>query len=342
MRVSITKCDDYCKVKLAIKQTVDLLGGFQKYVKEGDTVLLKPNLSSYRSLNNGFITHPQFIKAVAELVQEAGGKVLVGDIPAGIDNNRVFKKIAEQTGLQVIDLAKEGFTVRAIPGGGVVDKIGLTKKIFEVNCVINLPKLKVHSITFLTGAVKNLFGCVEPQLRLLLHLQFGRAGFSHALADIYSVVKPKIALNIMDAVDAVEGGSSLTGNKRRVGLILSSEDAVCLDVVSAVITGHNPSGLPLISYASKKGAVYDIKNIRILGESLAGVVVKDFKKSEAVVRGRVLKLSINKDKCIMCGRCGENCPVGAIKDYKIDDSKCISCFCCEEVCPEVAIEFSKR
>jgi uncharacterized protein (DUF362 family) len=343
MKVSVIKCEDYCKVKSAIKHSVDLLGGFQKYVKEGSTVLLKPNLGSCRPLDSGFVTHPQFIKAVAELVKEAGGKILIGDIAAGADGDACkFKEVAEQTSSQVIDLTKEGFVVKNIPDYYVVDRIGLTEKIFEVGCVINLPKLKTHGITFLTGAVKNLFGCVEPQLRLLLHLRFNTLDFNRALADIYSVIKPRITLNIMDAIDAIEGGFALKGNKKRVGLVLSSEDAVCLDVVSAAITGHNPSELPLINYASKNDPAYNIKNIEILGESLAGVVVKDFKKNEALTKGRTLKLNINKEKCAACGRCIKSCPVGAIKDYEIDNNICIRCFCCEEVCPNGAIRFLSK
>lgn len=343
MKVSVIKCDDYCKVKSAIKHAVDLLGGFQKYIKEGNTVLLKPNWGSCMPPYSGFVTHPDFIKAVAELVEDAGGKALIGDIYAGVDDDsHIFKEITEGMGSQVIDLKKEGFVVKNIPDYDIVDRIGLTEKIFEVDCVINIPKLKTHGITFLTGAVKNLFGCVEPQLRLLLHLRFNNLDFNRALADIYSVIKPRITLNIMDAVDAIEGGFALKGNKKRVGLVLSSEDAVCLDAVSAAITGHNPSELPLINYASKNNPAYNIKNIEILGESLADVVVKDFKKNEAVTKGRTLKLNINKEKCAACGRCVKSCPVGAIKDYEIDNNICIRCFCCEEVCPKEAIGFFRK
>lgn len=43
------------------------------------------------------------------------------------------------------------------------------------------------------------------------------------------------------------------------------------------------------------------------------------------------------DKCIHCGACQEECPVGAIQefdhDFKIDPSICIECGSCAEVCP---------
>ncbi len=43
------------------------------------------------------------------------------------------------------------------------------------------------------------------------------------------------------------------------------------------------------------------------------------------------------DKCISCGTCEVECPVGAISQgserYVIDREKCISCGACKSVCP---------
>ncbi len=48
------------------------------------------------------------------------------------------------------------------------------------------------------------------------------------------------------------------------------------------------------------------------------------------------------DKCIACGACEMNCPVGAISmgdgKYEIDKEKCIECGTCASVCPVEAPE----
>ena len=48
------------------------------------------------------------------------------------------------------------------------------------------------------------------------------------------------------------------------------------------------------------------------------------------------------DKCISCGACEMNCPVGAISmgdgKYEIDKEKCIECGTCASVCPVEAPE----
>ena len=48
------------------------------------------------------------------------------------------------------------------------------------------------------------------------------------------------------------------------------------------------------------------------------------------------------DKCISCGACEPECPVGAISQgedrYVIDPKKCIECGVCRSVCPVEAPE----
>jgi Fe-S-cluster-containing hydrogenase component 2 len=50
---------------------------------------------------------------------------------------------------------------------------------------------------------------------------------------------------------------------------------------------------------------------------------------------------VNHDKCKVCKRCIEVCPVSAINLKnsfpEVDRKKCISCFCCDEHCPYGAI-----
>ena len=48
------------------------------------------------------------------------------------------------------------------------------------------------------------------------------------------------------------------------------------------------------------------------------------------------------DKCVSCGPCESECPVGAISQgdtqYNIDADACIDCGTCASVCPTEAIE----
>ena len=49
---------------------------------------------------------------------------------------------------------------------------------------------------------------------------------------------------------------------------------------------------------------------------------------------------IDPDKCVACGTCIDECPVGAISAgdvYVIDASACTECGTCADVCPAEAI-----
>ncbi|OYT62180.1 ferredoxin [Thermoplasmatales archaeon ex4484_30] len=49
---------------------------------------------------------------------------------------------------------------------------------------------------------------------------------------------------------------------------------------------------------------------------------------------------VNKECCIACGTCEEDCPTGAIKidEYAVvDENECIECGRCVEVCPQECI-----
>jgi ferredoxin len=208
----------------------------------------------------------------------------------------------------------------------------------------------------MTAAVKNLFGCIPGKKKVQWHFNTGidHKAFAQMLVELTALLKPR--LNILDAVLGMEGNGPGSGDPRFLGLILASQDAISLDVVSGIILGLSPMQVPVIRAARETGIGESrVECINVLGESLDDVKVKDFILPQFMHTEwpipewlrRCLKNAlttrpvINHEICIRCGLCRDDCPQGAIGErhgvLRIDYRNCIRCFCCQEFCPKGAI-----
>jgi len=361
-RVSVVRCAGYSKVRRSIEKSLELLGGSKRFFRRGDRVLLKPNISDPLPPEKAADTHPLFVKAVIEIAQEKGAEVWVGECSAG-GGPGITEKCLGISGIGEVvkekrvifkNFQEETYTPYDIPNFKVLERTDFANAIFQVDMLVNLPKLKTHGLTFITGAIKNCFGAVHPLERQYLHRTFpDREKFSQGLVDIYSFIRP--GLTIMDAVVGMEGeqGPSF-GDPKKVGVVIAGEDGVAVDAVAAAVVGYNPLAIPAIKDANMRGVgVGDVEKIDIVGEKIERAIVKDFKqnplfnnkyrKMPGFADSFVMVPELTASKCIKCGTCAKNCPVGAIsmKPYpSIDRQKCIMCYCCHETCPEGAYKLA--
>ena len=357
--VSIVRCPDYDQktVLSSVRRAADLLGGINAFVNPGERVLLKPNLLKARPPEAAVTTHPEVVRAVIRLVHEAGAQAMVGDSPGIGDLRRVCERsgilaVVEQEGAVLADF-DEAVTVK---NAGRFQRFEVARAAIEADAIINLPKFKTHGMTILTGAVKNLFGCIPGKRKVQWHLSSGvdHASFMGMLVELARLLKPR--LTIMDSVVGMEGNGPGSGDPRTIGVIIAGQDPVAIDVVCGDIVGVAPDVLPVVRAAFAAGfGESKLENIRIRGESLSEVLVKHFlfpprehlewKMPEWARRALKDALTtrpvIDDHTCIRCGICQSHCPQKAIADLDnklvINYRNCIRCFCCQEFCPSGAI-----
>ncbi|MBT9131560.1 DUF362 domain-containing protein [candidate division NPL-UPA2 bacterium Unc8] len=367
-KVSIVRCRDYNEkdVRGAVRQALTLIGGLGEIVKKGSRILVKPNMLSAKPPESGVDTHPAVVQAVVELLKEEGAEVLIGDSPGGIIKNGLsyyweisgYKKISEMTGAKLVSLEENSREI-SVPHGVIYQKLYIPAVALEVDAIITLPKLKTHDLTLYTGAVKNLMGLIPGLGKAEIHKRCPKPDdFGEALADIFSVMKPVMA--ILDAVVGMEGNGPVHGKLRDIGVILASKDSVALDTIAQAMIGLAPFDVPTTKAATKRSlGVSGLKEIEVLGESLEEVSIDDFilplsARLTRRIPGPILSLIARqvmvkpvplRKKCTRCLICRENCPVDAISltdGYpRINYHKCILCLCCRELCPEDAISIRK-
>lgn len=373
-KVAIVKCENYQedRVKRAVRKCINLLGGISNFINKNEKVFIKPNLLRASLPENLIIAHPTLVKSVAKLVLNLGAEVVIGDSPGGSFNKTSLSKIYELSGLK--DISEEigamlnwdtNYSVISNPEGMLVKSFEIIDAVSKTDKLISISKLKTHGFTYITGAVKNLFGLVPGFKKIGFHTKFPNVDhFSEMLLDLYSLTRP--ALNIMDAVIAMEGKGPSAGDAKEVGLILASDDAISLDFVATHVIGINPFKVPTLKTAIGRNIISGkIDDIEILGEEIDSVRVLDFKPPPTeridywfyppIIRKWVVRnlnlIPVIKSDCIGCGVCIKNCPADAIKiiligkeakkKANIDLKKCIRCYCCHELCPEKAVELRK-
>jgi len=362
--VALQTCGSYDPetVSSKIRNILELLGGLDQFVKPGMTVLLKPNLLSAKEPSRAITTHPEVVAAVGREVRALGARVRIGDSPGGA--KRGITRVWQNTGM--LEMAeREGFELVPFESSGVVHFVidgreyYLAKPAVEADLIINLPKLKTHVLTLMTGGVKNLFGLVPGFRKATYHKQYPKPeAFAQVIVDILSVIPP--ALTIMDGILAMEGDGPSSGQPRWANLLLASRDPVALDAVAAEIIGLDPGKVPTTRIASEAGlGIGWPEAVEIVGESLASVRITDFKLTSnlkiSLIPGFLVRLidpyiwvrpAIDESQCTRCNTCVNSCPVNALSNANhsvptFDYEKCINCWCCHELCPEKSVYINR-
>ncbi|MHA1667787.1 MAG: DUF362 domain-containing protein [Candidatus Heimdallarchaeaceae archaeon] len=347
----------------AVRRVVELAGGIPE-ASSTQQVLIKPNALTWKKdqrEQKAITTDPRIVKTLAKILREKGYNVLIGDSSGSGTNNDLvlekagFKKLEKETDAKVISLTEA--EKRKLTNGVKLKETFFSSTVLNSR-IVNVPKMKTHTLTRVTLAIKNLFGCIPGMEKTHIHAIGNTAkGFSECLVDIYAELKDKIIINVMDAIIAMEGLGPSGGKRKEVGLVLASKDAVALDAVATAIMGTKPESVYTTRIARKRRlGEANLKNIEIVGERLENVKQKFSIPLNILAyfpTGPFVKIAMRQPKykgdgCIACLRCQEICPkqaiivktegkVGPVFDY----SRCISCYSCLEMCPEQVIDSSR-
>ena len=367
-RVWLAQCPDYGQsLEEKIERAFDALQVWDK-IRPGMRVVLKPNLVMSSKPEQAIITHPAFTAAVGKCVQKAGGRVVIAESPGGPYTPAAMKAMFRATGYR--DMAEAcGFTLYTdcksrevtLPQAKRCRELSVVEPFLDRDYLIDLPKLKTHSMVGFSGAVKNLFGTVPGLQKPELHCRFPeREPFSEMLCDLCHFLGPDLSL--MDGIWAMEGNGPTGGQRRDLHVIAGSESPWALDVAAASLVGLEPEKIVMLREGHERGyGPLDLSELELVGDPMETLLAPDFLKAEAsstdfidrlpkFLRPAAKKLAtpyprIDKKRCVGCGKCAESCPQHTIslRDGKavIRYQNCIRCFCCHEMCPKHVVQIKR-
>ncbi len=214
----------------ATKKALEALGGISRFVKKGQRVVLKPNMSFNNPPDRASTTHPLVVVAVAQACLEAGAqRVFVLDYPLRkgelcLERSGILDACRSLKGVYVAALGERKFFREIkVPHGKLFDRVEVMREVLDSEVLINLPQAKSHSATGVSLGIKGLMGLIWD--RGSFHSKYD---IDEALADLATVLKPN--LTILDATRAlVSGGPGGPGEIVKPNLIIAGIDPVAVD-----------------------------------------------------------------------------------------------------------------
>ena len=267
----------------AVAKALELIGGLGGIVSDGQSVLIKPNMTGLRGgeFYPGQTTDVRVTGAlVKNLLATAKCKIAIGD-GAGGKASHIFSKCGydklakDNGGIPLVDLAKDKLVATKVDGYAYKEyKYPATVKNADV--FIDVPVLKTHQLSGISVGMKNLYGLL-PLPRHIFHDRY-----DEVLCDLVQIRKPDLVL--VDGLYAMEGQGPLWGPNIKMDLVIVGTDVVAVDTVCAAIMGADPNRVPYLALAKKKGlGECDLAKIEIRGEAIKDVR-KDFTPARWFVR----------------------------------------------------------
>ena len=257
--ISLSEGKDYLQIT---RNAIEALGGMKRFVKAGDTVVVKPNMGWDRRPEYAANTHPLVVRAIVEEALKAGAKrVKVFDNPCNeprrtYENSGIPAALKGIENVEVKQMEEERYHKVQLHGVSLREW-ELYGEATSANVFINVPVAKHHGLTRLTLANKNIMG--------------GNRGYIHrdienALADVNAVIRSR--LTIIDATRILTNHGPSGGSIKDVRVlnrVIASADMVAADAYATTLFGLAPRDIAITLNAFKRGlGEIDLDKIKVV------------------------------------------------------------------------------
>jgi uncharacterized protein (DUF362 family) len=243
------------------RRAVKALGGMERFVKPGQSVIIKPNICvAYHGPEYAVTTNPQVVAELVTLCREAGASsVTVMDHPFGGTADKAYQIS------QIGDAVKAAGGQMALMGSVVQGRGNSDGKDIKSGRSIRTRSRPTSSLT-----------CRLPSITLarltlgqeLMGLTENRGSLYSNLAsayDLYTLFRPKLI--VVDAYRMLMNNGPTGGNLNDVKLaktIIASHDIVAADAYATTLFGLKPDAISYVKAGAARGlGTADLKSIKI-------------------------------------------------------------------------------
>ena len=352
-----------------------LAAGVTRDMLENKKIAIKPNLVISKKPEAAATTHPVFLQSAIAALKMFGAEnttLIVAESAGGPYTTATIKNHYSVCGIDESCGASLNYSTDAqimmFPEGVTCKRFNVISPIAEADVILNVCKLKTHSLTKISCAQKNYFGVVPGVEKFEMHAAYSdQKDFRSMLCDLSEMRrKSKTLINVCDGILGMEGNGPTGGTPRKFDVVLTSLSPYCLDLAAEKILGFEGTA-PMVTLAKERGLCpASADQLEIVGDEIDDLVISDVIAPDAqrktflnqlpnLFDGKLAnyfspKPYINKNKCVGCGECVRSCPMHTIelvekngkKQAKINRNKCILCYCCQELCPLVAVDVKQN
>ncbi len=249
------------EIRKGLQELLRRLGGVAKFVKPGQTVVIKPNLVSDHGLRDGkyvggIVTDIRVVKALAEILLPVAGKVIIAE-GSSINRSETSKMFSlygydrlidlDPGKMELVDLNRDEVVEKAIPGGKRMASRKIPLTLEKADVIISVPVLKIHFAAVASLGVKHLQGAVPPLEKYMTHF----FGLWQNLVNIHHVIKPK--LTIIDGLVGQEDFGPVSGVPKKMDVLIGGTNPVAVDAVAMRVMGLDPASSPPVWMAYMQG-----------------------------------------------------------------------------------------
>jgi len=248
------------------RRAMQALGGMRVFVKQGQTVVIKPNAAWQRTAEQAANTNPEVVGTLVRLCREAGAsQVTVLEHTIDEPARLVFEvsgleQAVKEAGGELVSANEEGLYVPVAVKGHVLKQEQVARQIMEADVFINVPIAKQHDSTGLTLGMKNLMGVIWN--RGAWHAASG--GLHRCIAEFANAVRPNLV--VMDAWRIMlTRGPKGPGQTKDTETVLACTDQVAIDAYTTRLFGKEPADVQFITIAADLGVGQeDMSKVRIV------------------------------------------------------------------------------
>lgn len=204
---------------------VDALGGFARFIRSGDSVVIKPNPVGRNRPERAINTHPEMIRLVITECIKAGAKkvkVVSHDDRRSFIINGTAKAVEEAGGSWHALNEESQYRSVVVPRGTILRHELIAADILDADVFINMPIAKHHAGSTVTLSMKNLMGINWDRIR------FHRTDLHQCIAELTATIRQ--SLIIMDANHVLlTNGPIGPGEVKVAQTVVAGVDPVAID-----------------------------------------------------------------------------------------------------------------